>query len=360
MGVLLTTGCNLNCRHCADLIPYRQIYHYNKEDVINDLERILLSVRKIKEVLLIGGEVTLYKDLAEITKWCILQSKIEKIIITTNGTIMPSKEIWEILQNPKVTLRISGYGKNVARDRQLIVDEAGRRGIKCENLDGMIWRDIGSNRKRNRSHNELKDMFQSCTMRYCVGLTHDGNIFFCSRQVAAYYTSDYPIPLESEYLNVRNYTPHELKRKWKEFYGQKHISTCDYCDGITSDSEIVGTALQIVPKKKFIELLKIVISYNHKAIIDIKKLGEILGSVRDSLVDVKEFSELEDKIKMNISDINYAEYYKYLIELLRQISIDYRIKLCYLDGGGYIPKRYIIWRQKHTANPCFKFSYGSR
>lgn len=296
MGVLLTTGCNLNCRHCADLIPYRPFFYYKKEDVIRDLDKVLSSVREIKEVLLIGGEVMLYQELDDIIDWCIMQPKIRKIIITTNGTIMPPENVWAVMKNPKVILRISGYGINVAANRQLILDEVNKRDIKCEDLDGMIWRNIGGNQKRYRSLKQLKDVFQSCTMRYCVGLTHDGNCFFCSRQLAAYYTSDYPNPAENEYFNVRCYTSQELKKKWKEFYAQKYISTCDYCDGITSESEVVGTALQVIPTKTYVALLKAVVSHVTGTSMEIYQINEILESVRDRLADVKEFLVLERKM----------------------------------------------------------------
>lgn len=334
MGILLTTGCNLNCRHCADLIPYRQFFYYAKEDVIRDLDKVLSSVRRIKEVLLIGGEVMLYKELVEIVNYCISEPKIKKIIITTNGTIIPSQEIWKVLENPKVTLRISGYGTNVAPDRHLLVEEADRRGIRYEDHDGMIWKNVGENYKRYRSFKELKGIFQDCMMRSCVGMTHDGKIFFCSRQVAAYYTSDYPQPTENEYLDVRSSTPQELKKKWSKFYRQKYISTCDYCDGITRDSKAIGTALQIITTKKYVELLKFYVTYNRETIINIHKVSEILESIQDSLTDIREFTQLKEILNKNNIDKNASYFYGLLKEVLKQISEDYRLELYDLNGGG--------------------------
>ena len=38
LGVRVTTFCNLNCKDCADLVPYEKSCHYEYEDIVNDLD----------------------------------------------------------------------------------------------------------------------------------------------------------------------------------------------------------------------------------------------------------------------------------------------------------------------------------
>ena len=91
LGILVTSCCNLNCRNCADLIPKRGNFHYKLEDIIQDMNKVLENVSFIQEVLVIGGETLLYPWLKEVIDFCRKQEKIGKIVITTNGTLQPTR-----------------------------------------------------------------------------------------------------------------------------------------------------------------------------------------------------------------------------------------------------------------------------
>lgn len=60
LGVRLTTFCNLNCRNCADLLPYQKNCHYDYQLLIEDMDKILSVVDFVHEILLGGGEIFLY------------------------------------------------------------------------------------------------------------------------------------------------------------------------------------------------------------------------------------------------------------------------------------------------------------
>lgn len=260
IGMVLTSACNLNCRGCADLVPYRPMAYYKKEDVISDLSKILEVIETIGEVLLIGGETLLYKDLHELLAWCLAQKQIQRTIITTNGTLFPSEALWKALKHPKAVLRISGYGPHAAPRREELIYQVQLRGIQCENLQGMQWLDIGDNQKRNRSEQELRGVFHNCPMSQCVGVAPDGKMFWCSRSFNAYYTDDYPSPPASDIVDVRKLEGLALQQELLRFFHTEYLSTCDYCDGIHAFSEPIETARQILPKSVFTKLLKIVLS----------------------------------------------------------------------------------------------------
>ncbi len=314
LGILLTTACNLNCKDCADLIPYRAISRYKKEEVIQDLNKVLESVSYIREILLIGGEVFLYSELSDILDYCKEQKKIGKIILTTNGTIIPDTYILNSLKHSKVILRISGYNNEVSPQRENLFKVINSYGIQCQNLDGMIWYDIGKNNFRNRSDEQLYEVFQSCGMSTCVCMNNKGEIFFCSRQMAAKETDFYPTPYEEEYIMVRELSIEQLRLKWKQFYTIPFISTCNYCDGITSKSKPILTAIQIVDKEVFLLLLQLM---EELRVEQIESMNSYIFLLRRILNVIKE-------------NINQLLYYKdthkiieYIMKMVAQERISY-------------------------------------
>lgn len=82
LDIVLTDRCNANCDFCiADLI-------HKKLDCNLDIfkRKITYAIEhlNVKEVLLLGGEPTMSKDLIPIIKWLTTQ-KLDKIVMTTNG-----------------------------------------------------------------------------------------------------------------------------------------------------------------------------------------------------------------------------------------------------------------------------------
>ncbi len=41
LGVRVTTYCNLNCKDCADLIPYTKSCHYDYALFLEDIQKVL-------------------------------------------------------------------------------------------------------------------------------------------------------------------------------------------------------------------------------------------------------------------------------------------------------------------------------
>lgn len=327
LGILLTTACNLNCKDCADLIPYRAVTRYKKEEVIQDLDKVLESVDYIKEVLLIGGEVFLYKELDDILDYCKEQKKIGTIILTTNGTIIPDTYILNSLKHNKVILRISGYNDTVAPQRKELLKVISSYGIQCQNLDGMIWYNVGKNNFRNRSKEQLFEIFQSCGMSSCVCMNNKGEIFFCSRQMAANETNFYPTPYEEEYIAVRKLNVEQLRFKWKQFYNIPYLSTCNYCDGITSESKPTLTAVQIIDKEIFLlliqlmEELRVEETENMKSyILLLRKIMSVIKENLNQLIYYEETHKILNYITQIIvhENISYEEH-SYLYQLFRNL-----------------------------------------
>lgn len=256
LGLRLTTYCNLNCKECADLIPKQKNCHYDYNLLIEDMDKILSSVDYIEQLLLGGGEIFLYPHVEAVIDYCAASPKIGKIIIVTNGTIIPSEKIMKKIKEEKVIMRISGYREEVAPKRAELIQRIKREQIPLEDFEGMVWRKIGNEEYRNRDIAELKKIYQQCQMKACVGMNQLGRIYYCSRSMAADTLNIYPKPKPEEYVDVRDSKPEELTEKLKQFYELEYISTCNYCDGLVPNSPFVPAAVQIVPKGIIMDLLQ--------------------------------------------------------------------------------------------------------
>ena len=332
LGILVTTYCNLNCRNCADLIPKRSSAHYKLENIISDLSLILDNVSQIEEILVIGGEALLYPQLTEVLDFCGAQHKIGNIIITTNGTIYPGERLKACLKKNKVTMRVSGYPAEVAPNRNEIIREYRNADISVEDLEGMIWADIGSCECRNRTEKELYEVFHSCGMADCVTMQKDGLIFFCSRAMSAYETELYPTPLRREYIDVRSTS--DLAKAFRDFYDVAYISTCNYCDGISCMArQVIPAAVQILDKEVFLTLVQIVSELQDRTGIDevvISDLIKLLLNYKDNLGDIAAYlpclCALQD-LALEHTVKNEEKLKQYLKDMVNSLTQDYSYRI---------------------------------
>lgn len=113
--ITLTERCSLKCKKCAHAC-------YNVDSTSEDMQlsevyksadTFFSKVDFINEFVLIGGEPLLYKELLEAITYIgeRYRSKMGIYCITTNGTIVPSKEVLQACHQYNVLFRISNYAK---------------------------------------------------------------------------------------------------------------------------------------------------------------------------------------------------------------------------------------------------------
>lgn len=328
LGILVTTYCNLNCRNCADLIPQREKMHYEIEKIKYDVRRVLSVVEEVEEVLIIGGETFLYPHLDELIRFCGEQEKIKKILITTNGRIMPKENVLAEIKNKNVKIRISGYPEFVVENRKLNVEIYKERGIEVEDLENMTWLYMGDSSCRKRTKEQLKNVFESCIMRNCVTLNKEGKLFFCSRQMCAYESENYPEPVISEYVDVRNEDC--LLDSLVDFYNLEYISTCDYCDGIScATKKTLPAAIQIMKKEAYLNLLGLYSEWKNNSIINenLLEIIKVLNDNQEYFYDLDEYAVLLnslDGLEKAQGDVQIENVKLALLYLINRLTKDYQ------------------------------------
>jgi len=118
----LTTRCTLRCAKCASLMPYYNDHTWDLscEDALRNIDILLDTVDQIIEFGLIGGETFLYPHLAEMVKHLCRCTRVHKISLVTNATLLPKdEELLLAMKNKKVFVEISDYGATSCRIKEL-------------------------------------------------------------------------------------------------------------------------------------------------------------------------------------------------------------------------------------------------
>lgn len=334
LGILVTTACNLNCRACADLIPKRERKIYKFEDVKRDLDKVLLYVDSIEQVLIVGGEPLLYPDLVRIIDYCGAQKKIKNLHIVTNGAIPIKEEVAICLKKNSVFMNVSAYPKYVVPNRMDFIETCKQIGLQVCDFSGQVWHDIGNADYRNRSNAELEMVFRTCEMKKCIMMTSEGKIFWCSRQASAYELACYPNPEANEYVDVRG--AENLEDDIQNFLQQKYISTCNYCDGISCiKTPAVCAGIQMLKKENFLELL--ILQEQMRRVLDIddkilvaNRLVEFIAENDICLWDVEGVKEVVVALQIMIEEKSnnaWNESISRLEELVEILAKDYTYKM---------------------------------
>ncbi len=117
--ITLTERCTLRCKKCA-----HACYAVDSTSEDLDFEKVKKSadsffskVDYCREFVLIGGEPLLYKQLAEAISYVgeKYRKQMRTLAITTNGTIVPSKEVLEACKKYDVLFQISNYSRQIPR-----------------------------------------------------------------------------------------------------------------------------------------------------------------------------------------------------------------------------------------------------
>lgn len=124
--VILLTHCNLRCKSCSQLVPYVKSYHYSSaEEVKRNLDRYFHIFDYVKELVLVGGETFLYKELVEVGRYIKehFSDRYFELKLFTNGTIVPEERVIESLSElDRMRVWISDYTCSIKREHSTLIN----------------------------------------------------------------------------------------------------------------------------------------------------------------------------------------------------------------------------------------------
>lgn len=169
--ISLTERCSLKCKKCAHgcHLVDASSKDLSLEDAKISADYFFRFTDYVKYFVLIGGEPLLYRNLIDIIEYISEHygDKIERLQISTNGTILPSKELIACCKIHKVYYLISNYTKTLPRIKnqvsnliQVLEDNNISYGLFPEET---TWMDYGFDHlDRKADEKKLISVFDAC------------------------------------------------------------------------------------------------------------------------------------------------------------------------------------------------------
>ena len=242
----ITSRCTLKCELCVMRVPHYKV-HYRYHTIEVSINRIMNSIDYVSKVDLSGGEPFLHNEFDMIIE-CIMQykSKFDKILIFTNGTLMPNKIIERILEKYRdsITIRLSNYGK-ISNNAENLINRCKELGIECieskyygnEQYYGG-WVNYGDYKTcYNRSVPSLINMYENCMstkMNGCYTI-HNGKMHWCVP--CAIMTREHIIEgNKNDYIDLfdNSLSIVDIRNKIVDMQNKKYIKACDNCNNVVN------------------------------------------------------------------------------------------------------------------------------
>lgn len=251
-SLMVTEYCSLNCKLCLAYVPY----YKEKRSLTLDEAKIILKnyfdmIDTVEKFSITGGEPLINPQINDIIKELLIYEKqiTKEIIIITNGTIVLSEELLEILKsNVKIKVIVNNYGaisKNAFLDKELLI----KSNIKYifyteENRYG--WIDCRDHSLKHFTDVDRDNQASQCA--FWIGKKYVINrrkMYTCTR--SAYRIQEKLIPF-SEYDYIDLLEDDKLLRREKLNYlaNLKSSVSCAYCEGLTEKTPKYKAAEQLV------------------------------------------------------------------------------------------------------------------
>lgn len=240
--IMITEKCNLNCSFCNMFIPhYESPTHKDINDIFSDIDAYFNIVDYVSIFHLVGGEPFLHPNIKNIIEYIekTYSSRIDKFIITTNGTVLPKEEVLTTLKNSNVILSVSNYSDELQKLAKKVNRVIGiYEDLKINHYvrDNIKWYDFGDLRlKKNKSTEDLINHFDKCTAPF-RGL-NGGKFYYCHLNTSAVLTKQFPLN-KNDYVNLSDVSKESLVKFDLGFTELGYITFCDNCNGCNTGINI--------------------------------------------------------------------------------------------------------------------------
>ena len=247
MDMAVTNLCSLKCKNCNMFVPY---YH-NQEKVTErelkeSLELFFLNFDYVYHFSIVGGEPFLNKNVESVLHLLSENylNKINHIKITTNGTVLPGKELVELIKECNIEVKVSDYSKHLGYRHKIeklcaVLEE---QHISYRVLQDLEWKDFGFPHSPC-CYKDVEKHRKECGVTW-RGL-NEKKIYYCNviwsaEKAGLYKTSP------QEYLNLEElYNGKTAKEEALSFVlgdVEKEINFCKLCGGCGADNQTIVPA----------------------------------------------------------------------------------------------------------------------
>jgi len=245
-GYVLGQYCTLRCKHCNEMIPYQSNREFVAlEEVLRDCRKLIGSCYFLPYMELVGGEPFLYPQLEELLQELLQIPNLGYIKIFTNGTIVPSDSLCDILKNKRIVVNLSDYTMAVTGQLldniQATQDKLTAKGINYLHSRARTWLTFDFE-NRGKSEEELKKGFAACNSADCQRL-HKGVSYRCHHQYAGMRLGTCP-EAEDDIVRIHEFSTEGLREACDYLEKKVFIDACRYCNW-PFDAQQVPAAEQV-------------------------------------------------------------------------------------------------------------------
>lgn len=255
----VTSRCTFRCKYCNFFMPYfkdEEHYDYDETDILQDFEAYFKVVDYVASWSIIGGEPLLNKRLPQIIEnvYKKFSDKIGYIQVISNGSLLPSKELLNVMKKCQVRMRLSDYTHVLPYEKKLAE-------VKCCLEENRIpydisfykqWFDLGTNAHEIPSFS-CSEAETARHMRLCATGCHqlnDKRFFFCGQGFArpkkGFCSLQDGDCIELDTCTGSIEDKETILKFCMGFPPKGYISVCRTCYGMGSDNNrIVGVAEQM-------------------------------------------------------------------------------------------------------------------
>jgi organic radical activating enzyme len=259
VDIVVTEKCSMKCADCSNLMQYfNSPINYEIDDMKEAIDLLSEYADEIHEFRVIGGEPFMNKNWHIVLDSLTSKENVKRVVIYTNGTILPREHQIASLKNEKIIFMITDYsgcgGDDSLNKKTANLSRSKKRVDKLEELcqkeeidyrrhPPENWTDCGRIEDFNRSDEENKEVFRSCCCKNLITLS-EGELHRCpfSAQITRLGVSDFKedyIELAEEISSVK------MKKKLRSFLFEKDsLSACKYCPGRKLSDEQIIPAVQ--------------------------------------------------------------------------------------------------------------------
>lgn len=235
IDVIITEKCSLRCRDCSNLMQYYENPRdCDSEMLLKSIDAFCAIVDEVMDFRVIGGEPFMNKEWHAITKRLIDEPKGRRVVIYTNGTIIPNRKHIPLLQNEKTLVIISDYGvlsRNLTGLQKVLEEnKVAHHVLKIDK-----WLDCSAICPHNRGVDGNKEIFRLCCAKNMATLS-DGKLFRCPYAANAFRLSAVP-DSKDDYIDIfqepidAESMPATKEKVRRYLLHKEYLEICDYCNG---------------------------------------------------------------------------------------------------------------------------------
>ena len=255
--LIVTFRCTLKCKHCLMYAPFvKQPKDFTTEELCRTIEMYFKLVDHCHIFNVQGGEPLMHKGLPDVLdKLLEYRSQTDKVLVTTNGTLLPSNELLECLIRHKehIQVNISNYGKDLSKRVDDITELLDNNGIKHHQFkyygDDMHyggWLDFTDHTYKNMTEAEIIEQCKECGCRtesqFCM---RPGEMFCCGRNMRRVDLGIIPKDKKA-YVDMFDERSIEEKRQNViDIINAPYTPACAYCYGKRKERTHQPPAVQL-------------------------------------------------------------------------------------------------------------------